>query len=79
MDQMMIDDEPFFKLNTITANYAKKKQWEKTSLGKVDENNRFWLILGPISNWPQSLKTTVNICLHATTPTNVVWGKFGIF
>ena len=30
--------------------------------------------LGPIQNWPQSLKTAVSLCLSSTFPINIVWG-----
>src|SRR5689334_14650732 len=30
--------------------------------------------LGPRTHWPESLQTSVNICLHATLPTLVIWG-----
>ncbi|MEO8724988.1 MAG: PAS domain-containing protein, partial [Acidobacteriaceae bacterium] len=30
--------------------------------------------LGPIENWPQSLKTSVSICLHSRFPVLVWWG-----
>ncbi len=30
--------------------------------------------LGPIENWPQSLRTTVSLCLASNFPINIVWG-----
>ena len=30
--------------------------------------------LGPIENWPQSLKTAVSLCLSSTFPINIAWG-----
>lgn len=30
--------------------------------------------LGPIEDWPQSLKTAVSLCLSSTFPINIVWG-----
>jgi PAS domain S-box-containing protein len=30
--------------------------------------------LGPISTWPQSLRTTVSLCLASNFPINIVWG-----
>jgi two-component system CheB/CheR fusion protein len=39
--------------------------WEKTSLG-------------PICDWPQSLKTAVNILLQSPVPLVMLWGKDGI-
>ncbi|RZA26516.1 MAG: response regulator [Proteobacteria bacterium] len=31
--------------------------------------------LGPAETWPQSLKTTISICLSSTFPTSIVWGE----
>ena len=30
--------------------------------------------LGPMSDWPQSLRTTVSLCLASNFPINIVWG-----
>ncbi len=30
--------------------------------------------LGPIENWPQSLRTTVSLCLSSNFPIDIVWG-----
>src|SRR3954470_4859627 len=30
--------------------------------------------LGPISEWPQSLRTTVSLCLASNFPINIIWG-----
>ena len=30
--------------------------------------------LGPIEKWPQSLRTTVSLCLASNFPISVVWG-----
>jgi hypothetical protein len=30
--------------------------------------------LGPIDSWPQSLRTTVNICLASDLPICIIWG-----
>ena len=30
--------------------------------------------LGPIETWPQSLRTTVSLCLASNFPINIVWG-----
>ena len=30
--------------------------------------------LGPMASWPQSLRTTVSICLASNFPINIVWG-----
>ena len=31
-------------------------------------------VLGPIENWPQSLRTTVSLCLSSTFPILIAWG-----
>src|SRR4051812_37439818 len=30
--------------------------------------------LGPIESWPESLRTTVSLCLASSFPINVIWG-----
>lgn len=30
--------------------------------------------LGPIREWPQSLRTTVSLCLASNFPINIIWG-----
>ncbi|SFJ99709.1 hypothetical protein, partial [Caulobacter sp. UNC279MFTsu5.1] len=30
--------------------------------------------LGPIESWPQSLRTTVSLCLASNFPINIIWG-----
>ena len=31
--------------------------------------------VGPIEDWPSSLRTTLSICLHSSSPIAVYWGK----
>src|SRR4051794_21554845 len=31
--------------------------------------------LGPIDDWPQSLRTTVSLCLGSNFPINIIWGS----
>ncbi|RYZ46968.1 MAG: PAS domain S-box protein, partial [Myxococcaceae bacterium] len=31
--------------------------------------------LGPIESWPQSLRTTVSLCLASNFPINIIWGN----
>ena len=31
--------------------------------------------LGPIEHWPQSLRTTVSLCLASNFPMNIIWGS----
>ena len=30
--------------------------------------------LGPVERWPQSLRTTVSLCLASNFPINIIWG-----
>jgi hypothetical protein len=30
--------------------------------------------LGPVESWPQSLRTTVSLCLASNFPVNIIWG-----
>ena len=39
----------------------RSKDWSKTPLG-------------PIESWPQSLRTTVSLCLASNFPINILWG-----
>lgn len=32
-------------------------------------------LLGPVSQWPQSLRTALSICLNATMPLSILWSK----
>ena len=34
--------------------------------------------LGPIGTWPQSLRTTVSLCLASNFPINIIWGPQNI-
>jgi len=43
------------------AKLVRAKDWSKTPLG-------------PIESWPQSLRTTVSLCLASNFPISVVWG-----
>ncbi|HEY3697542.1 ATP-binding protein [Phenylobacterium sp.] len=40
-------------------------------IGSTDWSNT---PLGPIEAWPQSLKTTVSLCLASNFPINIIWG-----
>lgn len=39
----------------------RQKDWSRTPLG-------------PIESWPQSLRTTVSLCLASNFPINIIWG-----
>ncbi|MES2964572.1 MAG: histidine kinase dimerization/phospho-acceptor domain-containing protein, partial [Bdellovibrionota bacterium] len=41
------------------------KDWSKTALGSIE-------------NWPQSLRTTVSLCLASNFPINIIWGPDAI-
>jgi signal transduction histidine kinase len=43
------------------AELIRSKDWSQTQLG-------------PIERWPESLKTTVSLCLASSFPINVIWG-----
>ena len=43
------------------ATLIRSKNWSGTSLG-------------PIGHWPQSLRTTVSLCLASNFPINIIWG-----
>nr|WP_037082242.1 ATP-binding protein [Neorhizobium vignae] len=43
------------------AELVRTKDWSKTPLGPIDQ-------------WPQSLRTTVSLCLASNFPINVIWG-----
>ena len=43
------------------AGLVRSKDWSSTPLG-------------PIENWPQSLRTTVGLCLASNFPINIIWG-----
>jgi PAS domain S-box-containing protein len=34
--------------------------------------------LGPIASWPQSLRTTVSLCLASNFPINIIWGPHNV-
>ncbi len=60
---------------------GKKPDW-LTDGGEIAEiiKARDWSksALGPIENWPQSLRTTVSLCLASNFPINILWGPDAI-
>lgn len=54
-------NEEFFAGNGEMAALMRAHDWASTALG-------------PVSEWPQSLKITVNICLNSRFPTVIWWG-----
>ncbi|MCM2501094.1 response regulator [Neorhizobium galegae] len=47
------------------AELVRTKDWSSTPLGPIDQ-------------WPQSLRTTVSLCLASNFPINVIWGDENI-
>src|SRR6266404_2199367 len=45
--------------------FVRSKDWSETPLG-------------PIASWPQSLRTTVSLCLASNFPISLVWGPHRI-
>src|ERR1700744_5965146 len=43
------------------ATLVRSKDWSRTTLG-------------PIEQWPQSLRPTVSLCLASNFPINIIWG-----
>ena len=54
-------DARFLDSSSEMAALIRAHDWASTSLG-------------PISSWPQSLRTTVSLCLASNFPINIVWG-----
>lgn len=51
----------FLSGNSDMARLILSKDWSATPLG-------------PIDRWPQSLRTTVSLCLASNFPINILWG-----
>ncbi|MGH9736312.1 MAG: ATP-binding protein, partial [Candidatus Acidiferrales bacterium] len=51
----------WFSGNSEMACRIRDFDWSKTSLGSIEQ-------------WPQSLRTTVSLCLASNFPINIVWG-----
>ena len=54
-------DVDFLTGGTVMAELVRCKDWSETPLG-------------PIDTWPQSLRTTVSLCLASNFPINIIWG-----
>ena len=54
-------DADFLTGGTMMAELVRCKDWSATPLG-------------PIATWPQSLRTTVSLCLASNFPINIIWG-----
>ena len=65
MDRSVQPDVPFASLKGEMAQRLRDFDWGSTSLG-------------PIAQWPQSLKTAVGIVLVSPVPIAILWGQDGI-
>jgi len=54
-------NESFLAIDGEMAELVRTKDWSNTPLG-------------PIALWPQSLRTTVSLCLASNFPINIIWG-----
>jgi signal transduction histidine kinase/DNA-binding response OmpR family regulator len=52
----------FLSSGGVLAELIRSKDWSQTPLGPIDQ-------------WPQSLRTTVSLCLASNFPINIVWGE----
>ena len=57
----VLDPLAFLSGGKEMGRLIRSMDWSKTSLG-------------PVADWPQSLRTTVNICLASDLPICVIWG-----
>ncbi len=57
-----ITETKFFIADSEAGKLVNSIDWSKTSLGAIE-------------NWPQSLITSINICLHSRFPINLLWGS----
>ena len=65
-------------MEVIASSKAEKMEQFLTGggeMGKLIQSiNWSQNVLGPIENWPQSLRTTVSLCLSSTFPILIAWG-----
>jgi PAS domain S-box-containing protein len=57
----ILPEETFLTGNSEMAKLILARDWSATPLG-------------PIGDWPQSLRTTVSLCLASNFPINIIWG-----
>ena len=66
-------------MTNVAAEHESQLQPVLTGDGEVGElmRERDWSStpLGPVAEWPQSLRTTVSTCLHSRFPILVWWGR----
>jgi hypothetical protein len=55
-------EDSFLHGNSEMANLIRSHDWSNTPLG-------------PIDTWPQSLRTTVSLCLASNFPIDIIWGS----
>src|SRR5690242_3729225 len=62
MSGMRSSEDPFpFLSDGEMARRIRQKDWSQTPLG-------------PMEQWPQSLRTAVSLCLGSNFPINIIWG-----
>ncbi len=65
----------------VAETQEKKLDWLSDG-GEITDiiRSRDWsqTTLGPIENWPQSLRTTISLCLASNFPINILWGPDAI-
>ncbi len=61
MDNNLAGDTSFLNGSGEMAELIRSMDWSSTPLGPVD-------------SWPQSLRTTVSLCLASSFPINIIWG-----
>ena len=61
MDKLPVNDTSFLNADGEMAACIRSMNWSGTPLG-------------PLETWPQSLRTTVSLCLASSFPINIIWG-----
>ena len=62
MDERLRNDNASWLGEGEVAELIRSRDWSRTPLG-------------PIESWPQCLRTALGICLHASAPMAVYWGR----
>jgi PAS domain S-box-containing protein len=64
-DSGAMPEETFLTGGSEMAALIRARDWSATPLG-------------PVASWPQSLRTTVSLCLASNFPINIIWGPHNI-
>jgi two-component sensor histidine kinase len=58
------------------AHLDSRESWlgESTVAAQIRAQDWSHSVLGPIEQWPQSLRTALSICLHSSSPVALYWG-----